>query len=94
METIKKVTEIIPILRKDRSGDRGDTSRRTEEEEEEGGEVMNENKRRGGRVSHGGTRTWKHGGIHPRKVSGSVHGTLDIHVDPVTGGYAPICNHP
>lgn len=47
---------------------------------------MNENKRRGGRVSaqrsHGGTRTWKRGGIHPRNVSGFVHRTLNIHVDP------------
>lgn len=38
---------------------------------------MNENKRRGGRVSaersHAGTRAWKGGGIHPRKVSGFVH---------------------
>lgn len=38
---------------------------------------MNENKRRGGRVSaersHGETRAWKRGGIQPRKVSGFVH---------------------
>lgn len=47
---------------------------------------MNENKRRGGRVSaqrsHGGTRTRRRGGIHPRNVSGFVQRTLNIHVDP------------